>query len=210
MGIGRVPSVNVSRVARQGAFLGGITSEVRSRAAALLRQATGTALDVGCGNALLFAEAGERVGLQRIGLDGDAALLREGRGVMADNGVSGARLVRGDAFHLPFRAGAADIVLLLNTLVNIPSEDLTERLLNALMEVCRPGGRLIFDIRNGWNPLLRVRYALHNLRGEFPTRTHSLARMRRLCAVNGLEVVRAEPVGPRRMAWAYLVEARKK
>ncbi|MSS70947.1 MAG: class I SAM-dependent methyltransferase [Candidatus Latescibacteria bacterium] len=210
MDIGRIPSVNVSRVARRGAFLGGITSQVRSRAAALLRQASGTVLDVGCGNALLFAEAGEGADLRRVGLDGDPALLREARAVMADNGVSGAHLVRGDAFRLPFRAGAAEVVLLLNTLVNLPSDDLAERLLRGLMEVCRPGGRLIFDIRNGSNPLLRLRYALHNLRGDFSTRAHRLARIRRLCAANGFEIVRAEPVGLRWMAWAYVVEAQKR
>jgi SAM-dependent methyltransferase len=205
-----VNALNVSRVARQGAFLGGITSEVRSRAAALLRGATGTVLDVGCGNALLFAEAGEGSDLRRVGLDGDLALLREARGVMADNGVSGVRLVKGDAFHLPFRAGAGDAVLLLNTLVNVPSDDLGERLLRGLMGVCRPGGRLIFDVRNGSNPLLWLRYAFHNLREDFTTRTHGLAWARDLCAANGFEVVRAEPVGPRWMAWAYLVEARKR
>jgi len=205
--IRRSTFLNVSRVARQGAFLGGITSEVRSRAAGLLRHAKGTVLDVGCGNALLFAEAGVRPGLRRVGLDGDAALLVEGREVLADNGVSDACLVRGDAFRLPFRAGSADAVFLLNTLVNIPSDDLAERLLRGLMGVCGPGGRLVFDIRNGSNPVLRIRYALHNLREDFTTRGHSLAWVRRLCAANGFEVVRADPIGLRRVAWAYLIEA---
>ncbi len=201
--------MNISRVARRGAFLGGITSEVRSRAAALLGGARGTAIDVGCGNALLFAEAGEVAGLRRIGLDGDAALLREARGGMTDNGIAGVRLVRGDAFAPPFREASADVVLLLNTLENIPSDDLTERLLRALMALCGPRGRLIFDFRNGWNPILRVRYVFHNLRTDFTTRTHRLGRLRRVCAANGFEVVRAEAVGPRWMAWGYLVEARK-
>ena len=203
-------TLNISQVARRGAFLGGITSEVRSRAAALLRQATGTVLDVGCGNALLFAEAGDLGGLRRIGLDGDLTLLREARAVLADNGVSGVHLALGDGFRLPFRAGVADVVLLLNTLVNLPSDDLAERLLRALMAVCRPGGRLVFDIRNGSNPLLRVRYALHNLRGDFSTRAHGLGRIRRLCAANGFEVLRAGPIGLRWMPWAYLIEAVKR
>ncbi len=202
--------LDTSRVARRGAFLGRITSEVRSRAAALVRASQGRVIDVGCGNALLYAEAGVSVRLLRVGLDGDGDVLKEGREVMADNGISGVRLVRGDAFALPFREGAADVVLLLNTLVNIPSDDLTERLLRGLMAACRPGGRVVFDFRNGANPLLRLRYALHNRREDFTTRTHSLGRLRRFCADNGFEVVRADPVGPGWMAWGYLVEAVKR
>ena len=201
-------ALDLSGVRRPGAFLGGITSRVRTLAAGLLRATRGTLLDVGCGNALLFAEAGGGPGLTMIGVDQDPRLLREARGVLADNGVHGVRLVRGDAFALPFRPGSADAVALLNTLVNLPSEAQAQGLLKSLMAICKPGGRVVFDIRNRANPLLRVRYAVHGLRADFTTRGHGLGWVRRVCEECGFELVRAEPIGPGWMPWAYLLEAR--
>ena len=208
--MGEAPRQNldVSRVGRRGAFLGTIASQIRSRTAEILRGKSGTVLDVGCGNGLLFAELGAPTNLRMVGLDEDLPLLREGLGVMEDNGMSDANLVKGDAFRLPIKDKAADFVVVLNTLMNFVSNDQAERLLKVLFTVCKDDGRLIFDVRNGSNPLLRLRYAIHNLRGDFKIRSYRLRWIRRVCESNGFDLARAEPLGtwiPR----AYLIEARK-
>ena len=79
--------IRTEAVTRPGAFLGKISSDVRTMAAAVCREDPGhLILDVGCGNGLLFAEIGAIDGTF-YGLDPDGQILHEGRRILADNQV---------------------------------------------------------------------------------------------------------------------------
>jgi len=204
-------SLDTSAVTRPGAFLGGITTSVRDRAVARFDGADpGRTLDVGCGNGLFFAALGQSAQAYH-GLDADRLLLREARRVFADNGIARTSLVEGDLADLPYLTGSFDYVFFLNTLVNIPSEEATAGLLDELARVCRPGGRIFLDIRNGRNPWLRARYWWHNHREDFITRGHDLGRIRNAFLARGFGPVEVHTIGLRIpvMAWAYVLEATK-
>lgn len=196
------PGIDISAVARPGAFFGHITRAVRDTAGRLLRaglsQDTGNRslriLDVGCGNGLLYTESGPSRG-RRIGVDRDRVLLKEAGVIFADNLVQGVDRVCADAGDLPFAAGSVDTVLFLNTLFNIGDDGTVTRLLLEFARVCRPGGRLLVDIRNGANPALSFRYWLNNRRADFITRGFRLGKMKGLCHSLGCRMIDAHPIG---------------
>ena len=76
------------------------------------------------------------------------------------------------------------------------------------MRVCRPGGRIFVDFRNGGNPYLRLRYWWHNLREAFTTRAYHLSQISGVFAANGFAIGEVWPIGPRLPfgSFAYLLE----
>jgi len=170
----------------------------------------GVILDVGCGNGLLFAmmEGDEAM---RVGVDRSMLLLKEAREILKDNEIMDVHLVRGDGFRLPFKQRCAERVLLLNTLLNIPTKREVEQLLHEAMIVCRPGGRLIVEIRNGENPYLRFKYWLHSRRYTFPTRAYRMSTIRPFLEAHGLRIVRVKALGIllRMTVFSYIIEAER-
>jgi ubiquinone/menaquinone biosynthesis C-methylase UbiE len=203
--------IDTSGVERPGAFLGRITSAVREAAARRApRPHTGTLLDVGCGNGLFFASLGRMEG-RLVGVDLDRALLSEARGIFRANDIRGAHLVASHAGALPFADRSVDTVLLLNTLINVPTDGDAEGLLTELMRVCGPSGQIVFDIRNASNPLLRARYWHHNRSSDFVTRTYRRRQIVGLFESRGFTQVHCDPIGPRLPfgAMAYLLVMRR-
>ena len=91
-------------------------------------------VDIACGGGLVAPYVGAK-GYTHIGLDLTASALR----VAQEHGVVA---VRGDAMRLPFRSGAADVVLAGEILEHV--EDLP----STVSEACRalhPGGTLVID-----------------------------------------------------------------
>lgn len=200
--------LNTTAVQRPGAFFGHITQTVRTWAASRYKPG-GRTLDVGCGNGLFFASL-TSASDQRIGIDLDIGLLQEARRIFADNRTSNVALCCGNVMHLPFPDKTFDNIFFLNTLVNIPTDEITSQLLRELMRICRPGGRLILDIRNAANPLLRLRYWRHNRRENFTTRGHHIRHLRGLFASQGFHVAHKIPIGPRLpcLAFGYVLDVR--
>ena len=195
---------------RPGAFLGKITRKVRNLAADLYEPSGGRTLDVGCGNGLFFASLNK--GTDRfVGSDLDLALLHEAGKVFRDNDVRGVWLTQANALDLPFPDDSFDNVFFLNTLINIALPETAFHILAELMRVCRPGGRVLFDIRNGRNLLLRLRYGFHNLFADFTTRGYDLRQIRGAFASSGFETVHAHTVSRRFPfgIFSYLIEAKK-
>ena len=204
-------NLDTSSVQRPGAFLGRITRTIRHLAASRLGAGdAGPILDVGCGNGLLFA-ALDAPDARLVGVDLDLELLDEARRVLADNRVGSVWLARSKAEDLPFRDRAFGTVYFLNTLYNVPDREGVDRILGELMRVCRPGGRILLDIRNSGNPYLRLKYWWHNLWADFRTRTYYPRQIRRLFEAHGFEAVAQDPVGPRFPFGpvAYVLEVRR-
>ena len=204
-------SLDISRVTRKKAFLGFLTARIRNKAGTLAEESAGRVLDVGCGNGLLLAALSSGSITKLFGADWSMELLREAQQIFSDNSISRIGLVRADMYGLPFKAHAFDIVLLLNTLLNIPTRDRAIHLLQELMTLCEPKGRIIFDIRNRENPYIRLKYWWHQRKKTFPTHTYDLEDIRLLLKQEGFVITRTIPIGIplRYAAFAYLIEAQR-
>lgn len=202
------PTLDTSAVQRPGAFFGHITQTVRTLAAhCYATHPSGRTLDVGCGNGLFFASLPPEND-QRIGVDLDLQLLQEARRIFIDNHLTEADWVRGEITALPFQTQTFDNIFFLNTLINIPTDEMVRQLLGELMRICRPNGRIFLDIRNAANPLLRFRYWQHNRREDFTTRAYHMRQLSGLFATKGFCITRKIPIGPRLpfLSLGYVIE----
>lgn len=201
--------LNTTAVQRPGAFFGHITQTVRNLAQEYFKTAPkGLTLDVGCGNGLFFASLPQPTG-KLVGTDLDLSLLYESKQIFTDNNISNVSLVQGNVTTLPFEKASFDNIFFLNTLINIPTDEITALLLHELMRICRPKGRIFLDIRNAANPILHYRYKKHNRRENFTTRGHHLRHLSGLFATNGFQITRKTAIGPKLpfLALGYFLEA---
>ena len=179
---------------------GEITATIRDKAGRLCGKAEGRLLDVGCGNGLFFSRLGDQRNLRLFGLDRSRELLSEARET-----VDPLRLIRGVMGGLPFRDGSFDWVVCLNTFLNLPDTDEVEHALRELMRICKPGGRVIVDIRNRANPYMRLKYWWHGIWSDFPVRAYTLSQFADVFREEGFEIERVVSIGP---GWSR--KARKK
>jgi ubiquinone/menaquinone biosynthesis C-methylase UbiE len=111
-------------------------------------------LEAGCGTGRFtynMARAGHRV----TGLDYSPAMLETcaKRGA-EEGGAENVELVEGSIFELPFDDNTFDAVLSVHVLMHLPEHDAA---LLELLRVVKPGGLVIFDIRNR-HSLNRISY----------------------------------------------------
>jgi len=131
--------------------LGPPSSGVRSEAGGLcdlLRLAAADrVIDIGCGHgrhAVVIAERGVDV----IGIDASASLLRRGQQLGAELGIR-VRWVRGDMRWLPFKTGSADAAIMMDVVGFFDTEDEHDRTLREAARVLRTGGRIGLKVLNG-------------------------------------------------------------
>jgi ubiquinone/menaquinone biosynthesis C-methylase UbiE len=115
-------------------------------------------LDVGCGTGrgeVLLA----RAGFQRItALDYTDAMLQIAQQKTARLRATGqVRLLRGDAYRLPFPDAAFDLVVSLR-FVHMFRFDLQQELVREMARVCRPGGVVAVELENIHKGLFVTRY----------------------------------------------------
>jgi SAM-dependent methyltransferase len=100
-------------------------------------------LDVGCGTGRYGTRIAQRSGRPVVGMDLSGGMLARAA-AKVDEGTD-LRLVRGDAQHLPFRAGSFDaavLILVVHHIVDLP------RMAGELHRVLFPGGRVLFMTRD--------------------------------------------------------------
>ncbi len=189
-------SLDLSSITKKRAFLGKITTAVRKKAA-LLCMHDEVVLDVGCGNGIFFAQlniSGTET-MKFIGLDRSGPLLEESKNIFVDNSVKNVILIKGDIFNLPFKKGQFKRITCLNTILNIPTLEEVEKLLIELVNVCSDDGKIVIDVRNSSNILIKLKYWLHQKRGEFSTIAYSLRDIYEIARKHGFSVKRCLTVG---------------
>ena len=108
-------------------------------------------LDIGCGTGFFLAEL-EQQHPGAIGLDISHEMLK-----VSDQYVPGARLVTGDAEHLPFVHGTFDTVFCKGSLHHMRDH---VGFLTSCREMLPPGGRLVMSEPCNDNPFIRVARAI--------------------------------------------------
>jgi len=109
---------------------------------------------------------------QAWGIDFDRRAIREAQQLFRDNSFTGGRFIVGDAFRLPFPDNNFAAVFCLNTLINIAPFERVENLLSEIYRVCCPGGLILFDYRNAYNPYLACQYCYNKLTHRLTTEGH--------------------------------------
>ena len=113
----------------------------------------------------------------------------------------------------PFKSALFSRVVCINTLHNQPSWEEAAAVIRAMCGLVGRGGSLLFDIRNGHDPLIRWAYRFSTVidpsTKRLPVLAYSLSRVEELLKDSGFRVSRKAPV--RYPFWpvpsAYVIEA---
>ncbi|UCD35852.1 MAG: class I SAM-dependent methyltransferase [Nitrospiraceae bacterium] len=130
---------------------------IRDAAFTLCVPNKGTILEIGCGEGLFlqkFVRGSGGAGLCGIDISPEQLLKAKKRS------AGRAGLFRADACSLPFTDSVFDSIVCINVFMNMPLDDMLLKSLQEIRRVCKKGGRIIFDIRNGLNPIVRMKYGL--------------------------------------------------
>jgi SAM-dependent methyltransferase len=162
-------------------------------------------LELGCGGGT-YVRLLAGLGYRTIGLDYSVPSLQ--RAVAADPGHKGHYLA-GEAYGLPFAAGAFDLVVTIGVMqaLSEPARALAE-----MRRVLRPGGALVVEALNGQAAVALARRTIQRLRG-WPSRVRAYrpSQMRGWLAAEGLALERTAPLRlpPRQAPWLErVIEAR--
>ncbi len=158
-------------------------------------------LDIGCGKGDLLYRLKEECSMRPIGLDFSQKQLD-----CAD--PSKVPFLRGDAFKLPLRDETVSTITCFNTLYNYKTLDDLSGMFSEMARVLKPGGRIVVDVRNRFNPILAIKYRIHMMQGHFPTVTHDPKELSQRLEPLGcrLHTSSAFGVSNQILAWGYLLE----
>ena len=194
---------------------GPLSDLVRNAAVtALLEYTSDTCLEVGVGEGLL-ADAVKEKGAFRsfFGVD-----ISTGNLFLARKRLSGDRFYHGVcalAHRLPFKPGAIDRVVCVNTLYNQHTWEQVKDIILELGLVTNDDGSFLFDIRNARDPLITMVYRVSRIIDPSTRRlqihAYPYRRVRKMLEENGYVVTRRIPVSY--PFWfipsAFVIEARK-
>lgn len=189
--------IDFSDVQRKKAFLGYITTKVREKVISKIPDEPGLLIDIATGNGLLLVDIEQRFqhSYKLIGLDLRLTLLNEAQQISQTNNVQNLEWINGDAFFLPIKSSSISVVLCLNTFLNISTFQDVTKILKELVRICKPGGKIIFDIRNRSNPLIAVKYFLHSLKKTFSTSAFKVEQFRKIQSTIGANIEHIGAVG---------------
>jgi ubiquinone/menaquinone biosynthesis C-methylase UbiE len=177
---------------------GPLSDIVRNAAvAALVECRDGTCLEVGVGEGLLADDVRERGAFRRfIGVDISAHNL-----YLAGKRIPDGRFYRGVcalAHRLPFRPGAVERVVCVNTLYNQRTWEEIRAIICELGLLTNDGGSFLFDIRNARDPLISTIYRVSRIIDPSTRRleihAYPYRRVKRMLEENGFVVKRRIPV----------------
>lgn len=137
-------------------------------------------LELGCGAGTYVRLLGKR-GHEVIGLDYSLPTL--GRAMAADPSRLG-RYLAGEAYRLPFESAAFEAVVCIGVFQSLREPG---RALAEMARVLRPGGVLLAETLNPWNPLAMARRLTALARGRPPLLSYSAPRLiERLMRASGV------------------------
>jgi len=195
---------------------GYLQAQVRKCALRHLTAVYGYTLEVGCGEGLFLNNLIQKnPGVKVCGIDLSFSQLVSAMHRL-DNGNNKVGLFQADAVCLPFKENSFKQVVCINVFMNIPDEAVVDRILEEISRVVDKDGRVIIEIRNKDNPLIRIKYKLARYYdgtiGPGMLKAYSLREMREKILSKGLRVNKILTVGFPKMksAPAIVIEAIKK
>ena len=160
----------------------------------------GRILDVGCGEGLfLIRLAKENSALEVWGIDNSNERLRRLEEKAKGQNISNISLRYQEAPRLNFPDNYFDAVVCINVFFNMRSLGMVFETLKEMKRICKKEGRIIFDFRNGLNPLLKVKYGLAKYYDrtvkDLPLHTYTPGHIASIMKIIGLKVKRRYAIG---------------
>ncbi|KPJ99495.1 MAG: hypothetical protein AMK71_09675 [Nitrospira bacterium SG8_35_4] len=169
-------------------------------AAALLMNYTGKVADIACGKGPLLKELSPLNGTKIIGVDQSWQQLSEANS-------TGMAVALGNILVMPFKSSAFDMAVCLNTLYNFTSLSEFNPAFGEMLRIIHDSGKIVIDIRNRRNPVIRIKNWLHNRKKLFPTIPYIPEDIIRALQAAGCRLVQKKAVGinNRYLAWGYVM-----
>jgi ubiquinone/menaquinone biosynthesis C-methylase UbiE len=173
---------------------------VRRTAFRLCSDASGRLLEIGCGEGLFLSRiAALNNELELYGVDPSEEMLGRARKRLKQKGIDTAKLIKQDASELPLPSSLFDMAVCVNVFFNLPSEGKVMSIMEEMARVTKKGGRVVVDIRNSRNPLVRLKYRLARYYDatveNLPLKTYSIDKMGSFMGKCGLKITRTVPIG---------------
>ena len=144
--------------------------------------ANSTVLDIGCSGGR-YIQLFITNGFRPCGVDTSMTALRYADSLFGQNALFSSA----SATHLPFKEDVFDIVLCIELLHHF-DDCYLEKILEDISYLIKPGGTLIFDVRNSLNPVLWHSYRKRDGR-HFTLKTRSIFKMVKILKKYGFEVL---------------------
>lgn len=191
----------VSKPEERGEYSAGIWQEaVRDTVFGFCQSKSGNMLEVGCGEGLFLEKIAKTTNNFKVfGIDIWQDILTRAEKRFQDSNIQGITLSQADAANLPFEDRSFDVVVCINVLFNLPSEEKVQDCLKDISRVMKKGGELFFDIRNSANPLLYFKYKLARYYDEtvrdLPLRTYKIKKIKEYLQNNNFEFISKMNIG---------------
>jgi ubiquinone/menaquinone biosynthesis C-methylase UbiE len=169
-------------------------------AAELLMDYKGKIADIACGKGPLLKELSPLNGKKIIGVDQSWKQLSEAN-------AGGMSVALGNILVMPFKSGVFDMAVCLNTIYNFSSLSDFTPAFREMLRIINDNGKIVIDIRNKRNPVIRIKNWLHNRKKLFPTIPHVPEDITSVMNAEGyrLTVKKAVGMSNRYLAWGYIM-----
>ena len=169
-------------------------------AANLLKDCKGKVADIACGKGLLLKELVPLNGKSIFGVD-------RAPDQLAEASAAGMSVIRGNILVMPFRSGVFDAAVCLNTLYNFSSLPEFQPAFTEMLRIINDNGKIVIDIRNRKNPVIRIKNWLHSRKKMFPTVPYVPEDITRAMNDAGCRLVQKKAIGinNRYLAWGYIM-----
>jgi len=169
-------------------------------AAGLLMHYAGKVADIACGKGPLLRELSPSNGTRVIGVD-------QSWNQLADANAAGMAVALGNILVMPFKSNAFDMAVCLNTIYNFSSLSEFKPAFMEMLRIINDNGKIVIDIRNRRNPVIRIKNWLHNRKKLFPTIPYVPEDITGILHAAGCRLVQTKAVGINNpyLAWGYIM-----
>ena len=139
-------------------FHGILSPSIRNTTRAMLAGRPGPTLEIGCADGRFVFPLAQETGKHVVGLDLFAKPFDVSVKKRHEQNVTNLDLLRASGMELPFGDASFDAVVCVNVLNSMPDQEMAWKIVREMVRVCKPGGKIVVDYRNGSNPIIHYRF----------------------------------------------------
>ena len=139
-----------------------LSDRIREKSVGIVFSLSGRILEVGCGEGLFLEKVSSAAHQRHFGVELAPTMLRRSIERFSEDDENTPFFLIAQGEFLPFAKDSFDHIICVNTLHNQKSIINVRSILIEMSRVCKPGGSIIFDIRNRFNPLMYFAYRFAN------------------------------------------------